>query len=35
MTLNPGVKEILDFRYEDFLLTGYDPWPTIKGVISV
>lgn len=35
MTLNPEVKEILDFRYEDFLLTGYDPWPTIKGVISV
>lgn len=35
MTLNPDVKDILDFRYEDFKLSGYDPWPTIKGAISV
>lgn len=35
MTLNPGVSDILDFRYEDFTLSGYDPWPAIKGQISV
>lgn len=35
MTLNPDVNDILDFRYEDFTLSGYDPWPAIKGQISV
>ena len=35
MTLNPDVSDILDFRYEDFTLSGYDPWPAIKGQISV
>lgn len=35
MTLNSEVKDILDFRYEDFSLSGYDPWPAIKGAISV
>jgi thymidylate synthase len=35
MTLNPGVRSIFDFRYEDFELSGYDPHPHIKAPISV
>ena len=35
MRLNPEVKNIFDFKYEDFTLEGYDPWPLIKGVVSV
>lgn len=35
MTLNPGVKSIFDFDYNDFTLEGYDPHPHIKGVVSV
>ena len=35
MHLNPEVKDIFEFRYEDFTLTGYDPHPVIKGDISV
>lgn len=35
MTLNPEVKDIFGFKYEDFALTGYDPHPHIKGAISV
>ena len=35
MVLNSEVKSIFDFRYEDFTLEGYDPWPAIKGTVSV
>ena len=35
MILNPDVKDIFDFKYEDFTLEGYDPWPAIKGKVSV
>lgn len=35
MKLNPDVKSIFDFRYEDFQLEGYDPWPHIAGKVSV
>ncbi len=35
MTLNPDVKSIFDFKYEDFTLSGYDPHPHIAGVVSV
>lgn len=35
MHINPDVKDIFDFKYEDFLLTGYDPYPAIKGRVSV
>ncbi len=34
MRLNPAVKSIFDFRYEDFTLEGYDPWPAIKAPMS-
>jgi len=35
MKLNPEVKNIFDFKYEDFKLDGYDPHPPIKGKVSV
>jgi thymidylate synthase len=35
MRLNPAVKELLDFRYEDFTLEAYDPHPAIKAPIAV
>jgi thymidylate synthase len=35
MTLNPEITDIFSFRYEDFILSGYDPHPAIKGEISV
>lgn len=35
MIINPDVKNIFDFKYEDFTLEGYDPWPLIKGVVAV
>ena len=34
MRLNPEVKSIFDFKYEDFTLEGYDPHPTIKAPMS-
>ena len=35
MRLNPTIKNINDFRYEDFHLVGYDPHPTIRAPIAV
>jgi thymidylate synthase len=35
MSLNPEVKSIFDFKFEDFHLENYDPHPHIKGKISV
>jgi len=35
MRLNPEIKKLEDFRFEDFTLEGYDPHPTIKAPISV
>jgi thymidylate synthase len=35
MEINPEVKSIFDFKYEDFNLVGYDPYPAIKGAVSV
>ena len=35
MHINPEVRSIFDFRYEDFGLTGYDPYPHIKAEVAV
>lgn len=35
MELNPVVKDIFKFKYEDFTLVGYDPHPHIKGMVAV
>src|SRR3989338_9032757 len=35
MKLNPNIKNIDDFKFEDFTLDGYDPHPPIKGEITV
>ena len=35
MRLNPDVKSLFDFRFEDFELEGYDPWPHIAATVSV
>ncbi len=35
MRINPAVRSIFDFQYDDFSLEDYDPWPTIKAPIAV
>lgn len=35
MTLNPNVKSVFDFKYEDFTLSDYNPYSGIKGKVSV
>jgi thymidylate synthase len=35
MVINPEVKDILDFKYEDFKLENYNPWPHISGAVAV
>ncbi len=35
MRLNPDVKDLFAFRYEDFELVNYDPWPHISAQVSV
>ena len=35
MKVNPDVKDLFSFKYEDFQLEGYDPWPHIAAKVSV
>ena len=35
MRINPEVKSIFDFKFEDFILEGYDPYPPIKAEVAV
>ena len=35
MTINPDVRSVFDFTFEDFALTGYDPHPHIKAAVAV
>jgi thymidylate synthase len=35
MKLNPSVRSLLDFRFEDFTLEGYDPHPAIKAPVAI
>jgi thymidylate synthase len=35
MVINPEVTDIFSFQFEDFKLEGYEPWPAIKGEVSV
>ncbi len=35
MVINPDVKSIFDFKFQDFQLEGYDPHPHIKGIVAV
>jgi thymidylate synthase len=35
MKLNPAVRDLFEFKYEDFTLEGYDPHPHIKAPVAV
>jgi thymidylate synthase len=35
LSINPERHSIFDFEFEDFLITGYDPYPSIKAEIAV
>lgn len=35
MRINPAVRDLFGFRYEDFTLENYDPWPAIKAPVAV
>lgn len=35
MLINPDIHDLFAFRYEDFQLEGYDPWPHIKAEVAV
>jgi thymidylate synthase len=35
MKLNPNVKNLFEFKLEDFTLENYNPWPAIKASVAV
>lgn len=35
LSINPEVRDVFAFKYEDFELIGYDPWPAIKAPVAV
>lgn len=35
MIINPEVTDLFSFKYEDFRLEGYEPWPKIKAPVAV
>lgn len=35
MKINPEIKDIFDFKFEDFILENYDPYPGIKARVAV
>ena len=35
LALDPGVKDLFEFRYEDVAIEGYDPWPSIRAQVAV
>ena len=35
MRINPKIKNIFDFKFEDFILVDYDPHPHIKGKVAI
>jgi len=35
MKINPEVRDIFSFKFEDFTLENYDPWPHIKAEVAV
>jgi thymidylate synthase len=35
MKINPDIRDIFDFKFEDFTLEGYDPYPGIKALVAV
>ena len=35
LVVNPDVKNLFDFRFDDFAIENYDPWPHIKAAVSV
>ena len=35
MKINPEITELFDFRYEDFELVNYDPYPAIRAAVSI
>jgi thymidylate synthase len=35
MAINPDVKSVFDFKFEDFELQNYNPWPGIKAPVAV
>jgi thymidylate synthase len=35
LQINPEVRDVFEFRYEDFTLVGYDPHPHIKAAVAI